>query len=61
MDEYLTTEELAQKMRTVPSTVRYWEHVGTAPRSVKVGRRRLYAKADVAAWIAAKAGEPIGA
>jgi excisionase family DNA binding protein len=52
MVEYLTTSELAQKLRTSPETVRYWEHVGKAPKSFKVGRRRLYAIEDVEAFIA---------
>jgi excisionase family DNA binding protein len=50
--DYLTTEELAEVCRTVPGTVRYWHHIGSGPRSVKVGRRRLYDRADVEAWLA---------
>ncbi|MDQ1738082.1 MAG: hypothetical protein QOH56_4333 [Pseudonocardiales bacterium] len=50
--EYLTTEELADKLRTTPETCRYWRHVGKGPRSFKVGRRVLYGVADVEKWIA---------
>ncbi len=50
--EFLTTEELATKLRTTPETCRYWRHVGKGPASFKVGRRRLYARSDVDAWIA---------
>ena len=41
--EYLTTEEVAQKLRTPAETVRYWRHVGKGPKSFKIGRRVLYA------------------
>ena len=54
--EYLTTEEVATKLRTMPETVRYWRHVGKGPKSFKVGRRVLYAVEDVEAFIAAARG-----
>jgi hypothetical protein len=50
--EYLTTEELAQKLRTPAETCRYWRHIGKGPKSFKVGRRVLYAIEDVDAFIA---------
>lgn len=60
MTVYLTTEEVAELTRTSPSTVRYWEHIGSGPPSFKVGRRRLYAEEDVQSWLdRAKAGEPV--
>ncbi|MEV0156888.1 helix-turn-helix domain-containing protein [Micromonospora sp. NPDC050686] len=52
MEKYLTTEEVAELARTVPSTVRYWRHVGKGPKGVKRGRRVLYAESSVAAWLA---------
>lgn len=56
MTDLLTTEEVAEITRTSPSTVYYWHTTGAGPKSVKIGRRRLYARADVEAWIeAAKA------
>lgn len=51
MHEFLTTEEVAELLRTSPNTVRYWQQCGTGPKSFKVGRRRLYARADVDAFI----------
>lgn len=57
MTKYLTTEEVAELLRTSPESVRYWGHVGKGPRSFKVGRRRLFAVEDVEAFIdAARAG-----
>lgn len=50
MDRYLTTEEVAQRYRTTPPTVRYWRHVGKGPKSWKAGRRVLYAERDLVAW-----------
>lgn len=49
--EFLTTEELAAKVRTPVETCRYWRHVGKGPKSFKVGRRVLYAVEDVEAFI----------
>lgn len=50
--EYLTIEEVAEKLRTSVETVRYWRQNGKGPRGFKAGRRVLYAVADVEAWIA---------
>jgi len=56
MSEYMTTDEVAELSRTSAETVRYWRHVGKGPKSFKVGRRVLYDRADVQAWLdAAKA------
>lgn len=52
MARYLTTEEVAEIMRTPAETVRYWRHVGKGPRSFKLGRRVLYASDDVEAFVA---------
>lgn len=52
--ELLTTAEVADLVRATPSTVRFWRHAGTGPAGFKVGRRVLYRRADVEAWIAAQ-------
>jgi DNA-binding transcriptional MerR regulator len=58
--EFMITEEVAAMARTSPSTIRYYHHIGSGPKSFKVGRRRLYAKSDVIAWLeAAKSGDPV--
>lgn len=51
MPEYMTTAEVAELLRTSPESVRFWRHVGKGPRSFKAGRRVLYAREDVQAWI----------
>ena len=47
--DYLTTAEVVSLTQTPVETVRYWRHVGKGPASFKVGRRVLYARADVEA------------
>lgn len=39
---YLTTNDVAARYRTAPSTIRYWRHIGYGPKGIKVGRRVLY-------------------
>lgn len=57
MQKYLTTEEVADLLRTSPESCRYWRHIGKGPKSFRVGRRVLYAVEDVEAFIeAARAG-----
>lgn len=51
---YLTTNEVADLLRTSPETCRYWRHIGYGPKSLKAGRRVLYDEADVMAWIASQ-------
>ena len=51
MPEYMTTREVADLLRTPPETIRYWRHLGTGPKSFKVGRRVLYDRQDVDAFI----------
>lgn len=55
---YLTTQEVAELLRTPAETVRYWRHVGKGPKSFKVagGRRVLYAVEDVETFIAEARG-----
>jgi DNA-binding transcriptional MerR regulator len=48
MERYLTTAEVAERYRTAESTVRYWRHIGYGPKGMKVGRRVLYAQAELA-------------
>lgn len=47
----MTVNEVADLLRTSPETVRYWRHIGKGPKSFKVGRRVLYAAADVEAFV----------
>lgn len=46
----MTTQEVAERYRTAPSTVRYWRSMGYGPEGRKVGRRVLYDPEDVEAF-----------
>ena len=50
--EYLIGREVAAILRTSEETLRYWAWQGKGPKSFKSGRRRLYKRQDVEAWIA---------
>lgn len=51
MASFMTTAEVAELARTSPETVRYWRHVGKGPAGVKVGRKVLYDRDEVARWL----------
>ncbi|NDL58333.1 helix-turn-helix domain-containing protein [Phytoactinopolyspora mesophila] len=58
MNEYMTTAEVAELLRVPAETVRYWRYIGKGPRSFRVGGRRvLYAREDVEAFVAAARAE----
>lgn len=54
-DELLTTVEVAQLLRAAESTVRYWRHRGEGPECFRVGRRVVYTRRAVDAWLVAQA------
>lgn len=61
MSEFMTTDEVADLLRTPAQSVRYWRHIGKGPKSFKIGRRVLYAREDVEQFLAdAKAAAGIG-
>ncbi len=50
--ELLTLAEAADLLRTPIATLRYWRHLGTGPRSFRLGRRVLYRRCDLELWVA---------
>ena len=50
--DLLTITEAADLLRAPVATLRYWRHLGTGPRSFRLGRRVLYRTDDLHAWIA---------
>jgi len=46
-----TLPEAAATLRTPEATLRYWRHLGTGPRSFKIGRHVMYDEADLYRWI----------
>ena len=59
-DEMLTLDETAALLRIPENTLRYWRHLGSGPRSFKVGRYVRYWKADVVLWLAEQSTRPQG-
>jgi excisionase family DNA binding protein len=55
--ELLTIAEAAQLLRAPVATLRYWRHLGTGPRSFRLGRRVLYRRDDLETWIDAQRGQ----
>lgn len=53
MNDLMRTEEVSEETGIPAATLRYWRHIGTGPRSAKLGRRVVYRRSDVEAWIAA--------
>lgn len=50
----LTITEAASIVRAPVATLRYWRHLGTGPRSFRLGRRVLYRLDDLSDWINAQ-------
>lgn len=51
LNRLLYVEEVAEMIRKSPASFRYMIHVGTAPKSAKIGGRRMFRESDVLAWI----------
>jgi len=49
--DLLTITEAADLLRIPLATLRYWRHLGTGPRSFRLGRRVLYRADDLHTWI----------
>lgn len=62
-DEYLTETEVSGATRVPVNTLRYYRSIGKGgPKHFKLGRRVLYARSDVEAWIdAARNAEAVDA
>jgi len=53
--EYLSADDLESLTGTPASTWRYWAHIGTGPVSQKIGRRRVWKRANVEEWLNSQA------
>jgi excisionase family DNA binding protein len=54
--DLLTIAEAAELLRAPVATLRYWRHLGTGPRSFRLGRRVLYRRDDLRAWVEEQLG-----
>lgn len=59
MNQLLTLDEVAGLLRKSPAQLRWMIHNSTAPRSAKIGGRRMFRSADVDAFIAAAFAEAV--
>jgi predicted DNA-binding transcriptional regulator AlpA len=50
-ERLVTMEELGDLLGLAPGTIRWMQHEGKLPVSVKLGRRRVWREADVLAWL----------
>lgn len=50
----LKIDAVADWLNVPPGTLRYWRHIGSGPRSAKLGRRVVYRAGDVQAWLDAQ-------
>jgi predicted DNA-binding transcriptional regulator AlpA len=50
-DKLLTLQEVAVVVRVPVATLRYWRHLGTGPRSFRIGRGFRYWRTEVFAWL----------
>ena len=55
--DLLTISEAAEMLRAPVATLRYWRHLGTGPHSFRLGRRVLYRRDDLDAWVEAHRGQ----
>ena len=50
-DRLLYVEEVAAMLRKSPASLRYMIHTGAAPKSAKIGGRRMFRESDVNTWL----------
>lgn len=58
--DLLTTTEAAEFLHVPVATLRHWQATGKAPRSARMGKRRMWRREDLEAWTASKF-EEVGA
>lgn len=49
--DLMTTRETADFIRSNENTLAFWRHCGKGPRWAKLGRRIVYRRSDVLAWL----------
>ncbi len=57
MEKLLTSEETAQVLGVSDNALRIWRSRGKGPRAYKYGRRVMYRREDLEAWLETKALE----
>lgn len=50
--DLLTTAEAAELLHVPVATMRYWRHLGTGPKSFRLGPKKvMYRRSDVEGWL----------
>ena len=57
-DELLTMKEVANVVRVPVATLRYWRHLGSGPRSFRLGRSVRYWRTEVLHWLEQQSNDP---
>ena len=57
----LRIDEVHERTGIPVNTLRYWRHLGTGPRSYRLGRRVVYDAADLDAWLAEQRRQAVAA
>lgn len=52
--EILTTKQVAEEYGFEEATLRWWRHCSTGPASFKLGKRVVYRRSALDAWIEAQ-------
>ncbi len=60
MADYMLLPEVAEMIRTPEATLYQWRHRGEGPPAVKVGKRLLYERSAVVAWVEGQADKRPG-
>lgn len=59
MDKLLSVEELAELLGVPVGTIYRWNHIGTGPQAIKVGRHVRYRQTDIDRWLDQRAGAAV--
>lgn len=54
MEELLDVKAVSADLGTPLGTLAYWRHIGEGPPWAKLGRRVVYRRSDVKAWVDAQ-------
>ncbi len=57
-DTLMTMQEVADVVRVPVATLRYWRHLGTGPRSFRIGRGVRYWRTEVLHWLENQSSDP---
>lgn len=60
-DHWLTLPEVADVLRVSPRTLYAWREEGGGPPGFRVGRRLLFKRGEVDAWVRLRADAPTSA